>query len=397
MAELDPIRRSFVPFGYGFRPFFLLAGIYAVVSIVTWLWIYGQGAAPFAALLPQYWHGHEMIFGFMGAAIAGFLLTAVPNWTGEPGFSGAPLVGLTALWLAGRVAMALVGDLPVVLVAIAELLFLPALILMIAPLLLRSGNRNLPLLFVLAALWLADGLFLFAFHSEHPALARIALLVALDLVLVLVTVIGGRIVPAFTRNALRQAGADVSLPGNPVIERLVIVTMLTMVVGDLVEPGGKVAATIAALAAALQAWRLLGWQGWRMATKPIVWVVHVAYLWWPVGLAMKATSLGAGIAWAGFWQHALGIGAAGMMILAVMTRAALGHTGRPLQVHASITIAYLLLAASVVVRVFGATALSLGYSTAITIAAALWVAAFVPYLVVYGPILLRPRIDGKPG
>lgn len=397
MAELNPTRRSFVPFGYGFRPFFLLAGIYAIVSIGAWLWMHQQAASPFAPLLPQFWHGHEMVFGFMGAAIAGFLLTAVPNWTGSDGFSGAPLVGLTILWLAGRIAMAFIGSLPVVLVAIAELFFLPTLILMIAPLLLRAGNRNLPLLIVLAALWLADGLFIYAFGSNDPGLARTALLVALDLVLVLVTVIGGRIVPAFTRNALRQSGVDVSLSGNPVVERLVIVTMLAIVVGDLVAPDGFVAAVLAALAALIQARRLIGWQGWRMASKPIVWVLHVAYMWLPIGLAMKAVSLGAGSGWAGFWQHALGIGAAGTMILAVMTRAALGHTGRPLKVHSWITVAYLLLTASVVVRVFGAAALSLGYETVLTIAGALWIAAFVPYLVVYGPILLRPRIDGKPG
>ena len=212
-----------------------------------------------------------------------------------------------------------------------------------------------------------------------------------------VTVIGGRIVPAFTRNALRQSGVDASLPANPVVERLVVVTMLAIVVGDLVAPGGSVAATLAALAALIQAWRLINWRGWRMASKPIVWVLHVAYLWLPVGLAMKAASLGASSDWAGFWQHALGIGAAGTMILAVMTRAALGHTGRPLQVHATITLAYLLLTASVVVRVFGATTLSLGYATVLGISGALWIAAFAPYLIVYGPILLRPRIDGKPG
>lgn len=397
MDTLDARKRRFVPFAYGFRPFFLLAGLYAVLSVGTWLWFYHRGASPFGSLLPQFWHGHEMTFGFMGAAIGGFLLTAVPAWTGARGFSGAPLVVLAILWVAGRIATSLIGDLPLLVVALAELSFLPLLILMIGPLLLRSGNRNLPLLAVLSALWLADGLFLYAFHVEDPALVRTALLVALDLVLVLVTVIGGRIVPAFTRNALAQAGANVSVRSHPIVERLVIATMLAVAVCDLIAPGGRIAAAAAAVAAVIHAWRLAGWRGWQAGSQPIVWVLHVAYLWLPIGFALKAAALGGGAAWAGFWQHALGAGAAGMMILAVMTRAALGHTGRPLRVHASITFAYALLATSVVVRIFGTVLTSLSYSTVLAIAGALWIAAFVPFIVVYGPILVTPRVDGKPG
>ena len=154
---------------------------------------------------------------------------------------------------------------------------------------------------------------------------------------------------------------------------------------------------VALAACVLHAWRVLRWRGWLTRDMPIAWVLHVAYLWIPVGLGLKGLWLlwqlqaGAG------WVHALTSGAYATMILAVMTRAALGHTGRPLQVHATITVAYLLLTASAVVRVFGATTLSLGYATVLGISGALWIAAFAPYLVVYGPILLRPRIDGKPG
>lgn len=389
--------RGFVPFAYGFRPFFLLAGVYAVVSIGAWLWLHGQGSGLSGSLPSGYWHGHEMTFGFMGAAIAGFLLTAVPSWTGGRGFSGAPLVALTVLWLAGRIAMASISALPWVAVAIAELSFMPVLILMIAPLLLRAANRNWPLLLVLAALWLADGLFLYAARLADPALGRTALLVALDLVLVLITIIAGRIVPAFTRNALAQAGSGISVRANPLVERVLIAAMLAVAVCDLVAPGGNIAAGLAAVAAAAHAWRQSGWRGWMTRSQPIVWILHLAYLWLPIGLAMKAAWLGAGAGWAGFWQHALGAGAAATMILAVMTRAALGHTGRPLRVRPSITIAYVLLTLAVVVRVFGPSALSLQYKTTILVAGALWISAFVPYLVVYGPILVRRRIDGKPG
>jgi len=395
--EKVTVGRTFVPFAYGFRPFFLLAGLYAVVSIVAWVWLHGQGANVFQPLLPQHWHGHEMTFGFMGAGIAGFLLTAVPNWTGERGFSGTPLVVLTLLWLAGRIAFVCFESLPFAVVAVAELLFLPGLIFMIAPLLFRAANRNRILLLVLAMLWLADAGFIYAIGYGRPLMVRDALLVALDLVLILVTIIGGRIVPAFTRNALQQAGATLGLQPKPALERLVIAVMLAVVLGDAVMPGSKPAAILAAVAAGLHLWRLAGWYGWRTRSQPIVWVLHLAYLWLPVGFALKAAALGADAGWAGFWQHALGAGAAATMILAVMTRAALGHTGRPLRVHPSITIAYLVLTLSVVVRVFGPGTLPLDYRTVVLVAGALWVMAFIPFLAVYGPILLRPRIDGKPG
>ena len=388
---------GFVPFAFGFRPFFLLAGLYAVISIGSWAWLHGHGATFIQPLLPQAWHGHEMTFGFMGAAIAGFLLTAVPNWTGERAMSGAPVAVLTALWLVGRLAFFSAGNLPFAVVAIAELLFLPALLLMVAPMLIRSANRNQPLLLVLAMLWMTDGWFLYGMRSGDALVGRDALLVALDLVLILVTIIGGRIVPAFTRNALNQAGAQISLQPKPTVERLVILVMFAVTVGDLVAPGGKVAAGLAAIAAGLHLWRQSGWHGWRTHSQPIVWVLHLAYLWLPVGFALKAAALSGGAAWAGFWQHALAAGAAGTMILAVMTRAALGHTGRPLRVRPSIVLAYILLTVSVVVRVFGPSALALEYRTTILVASALWIAAFIPYLVVYGPILLGPRADGKPG
>jgi uncharacterized protein involved in response to NO len=388
---------AWVPFAYGFRPFFLLAGIYAIVSLVAWLWLWRTGSMPLQPLPPQYWHGHEMLFGFIGAAIAGFLLTAVPSWTGSRGFAGPRLVLLVLLWLAGRLVFFLGGVLPVPLLAIVELAFIPGLALLLAPSLLRSANRNWPMLVVLGAFWAADVVFIYGLASDDPMLSRIALRAALDLVLVLITIIGGRIVPAFTGNALRAAGADVALRSNKLVERLVIGLMLAYAVSDIVAGDGRVTAVVAALAAAVQLWRLSGWQGWRTGSQPIVWVLHVAYAWLPVGLALRAAWLFGGFGWAVHWQHALGAGAAAMMILAVMTRASLGHTGRSLRVPASIAAAYGLLAASVLVRVFGPQVLPLDYAGVVLLAGVLWSVAFVVYLAVYTPILLRPRVDGKPG
>lgn len=388
---------AWVPFAYGFRPFFLLAGVYAVVSILAWLWVLRSGSWPLVSLPPQYWHGHEMIFGFIGAAIAGFLLTAVPSWTGQRGFAGPVLIVLTMLWLAGRVAMFLGDAMPAALFAVLELAFLPALALALTPALLTSGNRNWPMLVVLAALWASDVAFVTGWYLGDAAMSRTALLAALDIVLVLITVIGGRIVPAFTGNALRAAGQGASLRSNKLVERLVMIAMLVYGLSDLLAGDHEITAAVAALAAVLQFWRLSGWQGWRTGSQPIVWVLHVAYVWLPIGLALRAASLAGVFGWAAHWQHALGAGAAAMMVLAVMTRASLGHTGRPLRAHGLIAIAYGLLALAVAIRVWGPSVLPSHYASVVLVAGLLWVAAFVAYLVVYTPILLQPRVDGRPG
>ena len=214
----DPKR--LVPFAYGFRPFFLLAGLYAVVAMATWLWMFTQGAAPSDVIGPQSWHGHEMIFGFITAAIAGFLLTAVPSWTGRRGFAGIPLMLLTLAWLSGRVAFAMAGVLPLSVIAAVELAFLPALMAVAGPSLLRTISRNTPLLFVLLMLWIADAVFLYGLWQGDAMLITAALRGGLDIVLVLVTVIGGRIVPAFTGNALKASGLAVNMRNNRIVEYL---------------------------------------------------------------------------------------------------------------------------------------------------------------------------------
>lgn len=392
-----PEPATWVPFAYGFRPFFLLAGLYALLSLAAWLWVFHGGAWPPATLPLQYWHGHEMIFGFIAAAIAGFLLTAVPSWTGSRGFAGAPLVILVLLWLTGRILFWLGPAVPAWMLAVGELSFVPALVLAIAPSLLRAKNRNRILLVVLALFWAADAVFILGMIRGDAMMGRTALLAATDVVLILVTIIGGRIVPAFTGNALRSGGAQVSMRSTPAIERLVLASMLAVLLCDVLLPGSRTTIIVSALAALLQFWRLVGWYGWRTARQPIVWVLHLAYLWLPLGLSLKALSLASGFEWAAFWQHALGAGAAGMMIVAVMTRAALGHTGRPLRAHPAVVIAYGLLALAVTVRVFGPAALPLPYASVVLVAGVLWLAAFALYLVVYTPMLLRSRADGKPG
>lgn len=384
-------------FSYGFRPFFLLAGWFAVLGIAGWLWLYHNGQSWAGGLPASQWHAHEMLFGFIAAAIAGFMLTAVPSWTGTKGFGGWPLVALTLLWLGGRVALALVDTMPFYLIALLELSFLPVLAALIAWPLLRSPNRNTPLIGVLFALWAADVVFMAAANKANPALASAALTFGLNLVLLLITVIGGRIVPAFTANALRRSGAEPRLRSYRALERATIAAMIAVLVVDAFLPGSTWAGCIALLAGLAQAVRLSGWNGHRSLAEPIVWVLHLGYAWLPIGLLLKAAFVLGHFGWAAFWMHCLSAGAAGMMILAVMSRASLGHTGRELKVSPVMAISYLLVALGVAIRVFGPALLPTSYLQTIGLAGLLWIGGFLIYCVVYTPILLQPRLDGKPG
>ncbi len=389
--------RSWVPFAYGFRPFFLLCGWFAVFSMGAWLLIFSEGMLSTASLPLHLLHGHEMLFGLVSAAIAGFLLTAVPSWTGTRGFGGIPLVILTLLWLLGRVAFLLSAQLPFAWVAVAELAFLPLLALLIAPPLIRSRNRNTPLLGVLVLLWIADFMFIMAMHGSNGALASRSLLATLNVVLLLITIIGGRIVPAFTGSAFSKAGIHAVMRSWPWLEGVVIVLMVLMLVVDLWGPGVKIAGAVAGLAGLAQLLRLSGWNGWRTTKEPIVWILHAGYAWIPLGLLLKAGFLLVGFPWAAFWTHALSAGAAATMILAVMSRASLGHSGRPLEVAPIMAWSYGLLLSAVLVRVFGVSVLPFAYSVTIQLAGGLWIIAWLIYAVVYTPILLLPRVDGKPG
>ncbi len=384
-------------FDHGFRPFFLLAGLHAFAVMPVWLYFYPHHGAPFGSLPTMYWHSHEMLYGFVVAAIAGFMLTAVPSWTGTRGFGGVPLIVLVTLWLAGRVAMASVGSVPFWLVAIAELAFLPALAALLVPPLFRNGNRNMRLLVVLGALWLAHAAFFVSLGSGNVALAGRATNFGINVVLILVTVIGGRIVPAFTANALRRHGETVELTSHAWLEKLVIGSMIAIAIADAFAPTGVVSGALAGIAALVHAYRLSGWRGFRTRGESILWVLHVAYAWLPIGLGLKALWLLGGVSFAMKWQHALAMGVFGTMILAVMTRASLGHTGRMLAVSRPVTVAYVLLSLSVLVRVVGGAFWPERYLLAMSVAGFGWMASFLVYLVVYTPILVGPRADGKPG
>jgi uncharacterized protein involved in response to NO len=387
----------FALFDYGFRPFFLLCGLFALVIAPLWLFRFAHASVPFGTLPGVYWHAHEMVFGFVAAAIAGFLLTAVPSWTGSPGFAGKPLGAVVALWLAGRIAMAFTDVIPFWVVALIELSLLPALLALIAPPILRARNRNVPILAVVTVLWLIDAAFMRALQKGDLLLAAGAARIAVDLVLMLVVVIGGRIVPAFTGNALRRLNTNVTPVSRGWLEVLAIGSVAAIVICDVFFPNTVVAGLLAAVAAVAHAARLSGWRSFRVRGEPLLWVLHVAYAWIPIGLALKAALLLADAGFAAKWQHALTFGAFSTMILAVMTRASLGHTGRPLVVGRSIAVAYVLLTAGAALRVFGGAWTPQYYLPTLTAAGLCWSAAFALFVWVYGPILISPRIDGRQG
>ena len=395
MADAAPAKWAL--FRYGFRPFFLAAGLAALLLVPWWAAALAWGVPLGTSWPAALWHGHEMLFGFIVAAIAGFLLTAVPSWTGARGFAGWPLVLLAGLWLTGRIGVSASAGLPLPVVAALDLSFLPALAGFVLVPLVRARNRNSPLLAVLLTLWLTNVAFYWGLTHGDSIFARHALLVGIDIVLLLVTVIGGRIVPAFTSSALKQQGIGISLRAWRGMTPLAVGVMVVAVICDLFRPESVAAGAVALAAGVIQAVRLAQWRMLRTLRTPIVWVLHVAYLWLPVGLVLKGLALIFALAFAAYYLHALTIGAAALMIMAVMTRASLGHTGRPLVVSRATAYAYGLLAAAAVVRVFGPALLPLAYVKIVVLAAALWAVAFGIYLWGYTPMLIAPRVDGKPG
>jgi uncharacterized protein involved in response to NO len=236
-----------------------------------------------------------------------------------------------------------------------------------------------------------------ALIRQDAPMARHSLLVGIDIALFLVTLIGGRIVPAFTTAALRQQGVEGTLKSRTALTVISIAAMAGVAGSDILWPDSRIAGWVAGAAAAVQFLRLLQWRTLHTLRQPIVWILHLAYAWLPVGLALKAAALLGGYGIAAFWLHALTIGALTTMITAVMTRAALGHTGRPLVVHPLITVAYVLLTAAALMRVFGLSISGLSYPLVILWAALFWTTAFALFLGIYIPILWRPRVDGKAG
>lgn len=384
--------------GRAFRPFFLGGAIHAALVVPWWtlVWL-GLVAAP-AWLAPMLWHGHEMVFGFAAAAIAGFLLTASPVWSGGPVLNGRPLAILFGVWVLGRLAFAAAGSLPAWTVALADLVFLPGVAAAVVRTLWGSGQiRNYGIVAVVLALAAANAVVHVEALGLAPGVARPALRFAVDAVIVLILVVGGRITPAFTQNAFRMRGIDRSVRIRPVLNRATIGLAVATALAGLVLGRTPVTGAVAVAAGIASAARLSGWQGWSTRRDPLLWSLHLALAWVSLGLVLVGLGdLGAPIpSTAG--MHALTAGAIGGAIMAVTTRVALGHTGRPLVLPSGVVGCYVLVHAAAVARVT-APFLAAEAQRALLLASGLaWACAFGLFVLRYASILASPRVDGLPG
>jgi uncharacterized protein involved in response to NO len=379
--------------GYGFRPFFALAGLYAALSVTLWLLMW-TGTIGFSPTLPPSWfHAHEMLFGFAGAALGGFLLTAVPNWTGQGPIRGGALLALVLAWIAGRAAMLASGALDPRLAAAADLLFFPLLAAFQAPaILVRSARRNLIFVAILAALLLAN----LGVHLEALGLAETArwgLRLGLNVFVLAVTLVGGRVVPAFTQGGLKAQGIPTAIEPAPRLDAAAILSVAAMTVAEAAGVPGAGVGMLAGLAAFANLARLARWRGLETLRWPLLWVLHLGMAWLVAGLALKSLA-GFGLVPEFAALHALGAGAIGIMTLAIMTRATLGHTGRELIAAPGSGLAYLCVSFGALARVTAAFAADV--QVPLTVAGgALWAAGFVLFLWIYGKMLLGPRVDGR--
>lgn len=378
---------------YGFRPFFLGGAIWAALAMALWVpMLSGHLALP-TAFDPVSWHAHALLFGYLGAVVAGFLLTAVPNWTGRLPIVGWSLGALFALWVFGRIAVMVSADLPPLAVALIDLSMPVTLAAVIAREIVLGRNwRNLSVLAMLAALIAGNALFHWEAARGGYAAGAHGLRLGLAAAILMIAVVGGRIVPSFTRNWLVKR-RETRLPAAPMqgFDKLALIVLLAASLFWVMAPFAPSTGALLGLAGLLHLARLARWAGHRTTAEPLVWVLHLGYLFLPTG----ALALAAAILWPGAFspaaaQHLWMAGAIGVMTLAVMTRATLGHTGRDLSAGGRTTALFLLVLASALARplteVFAVQAEVLQ-----AVAGLAWLAAFIGFALFYGPPLLRPR------
>ena len=390
-ATPDMSDRGWPVFRLGFRPFYLLAACFACLAVPVWALVYAGQLAWAPNLPPMLWHAHEMVFGFATAVIIGFLLTAGKAWTGLPTPRGLPLALLALTWLAARVAALL--DVPYAVYAVLDLALLPIVAVILVLLLLRADNhRNLLLAGLLGLLALANLVFhlsvsgLLELSALRPLYAGLALIVLVECVM------AGRVVPAFTMNAI----AGLRIKSRPLLDRAVLAASALALALWVFMPAAMVTAPMLAVAAILQAARVMSWKPLQTRGKPILWILHLAYAWIPMGFVLLAMAQFGWVApSAGI--HAFAVGATGGLIIGMLTRTARGHTGRPLLASPFEVAAYTLVMLAAALRVFMPMVAPQWQLWTALAAATAWSLAFVLYLVTFTPWLLRARLDGKDG
>ena len=388
LLALPPVLRG------GFRPFFFLGALWAVMVVALWVAAMAGAITLPTALDPLAWHRHEMLFGYLAAVICGFLLTAIPNWTGRLPVAGPALAALVSLWIAARLAMLFSAWTGAVLAVLLDVGFLLVLASLCAREVIIARNRNVPVVGAVLLLALASGVD----HAE--ALGVIATdgfgwRAGFSLVLLLITLIGGRIIPSFTTNWLKKHGQS-RHPSQPsAFDAIVIAATALALCCWIFAIGPGWTAPLLIAAGLLQLARLARWSGLRTVADPLVFVLHLSYAWLPLGLILLGMSLLVPTQPASSALHALAAGAMASMTLAVMTRATLGHTGRDLHAGVGTTTIYLLVTVGAALRV-AAPWLPFDYLLLIQLSGALWAGAFLLFLAIYGPMLLGPRPDGRP-
>jgi uncharacterized protein involved in response to NO len=372
-------------FSYGFRPLFLAAGLFAALAVPLWMLVWSGDIALNGPFSPLDWHIHEMLFGYTSAVIAGFLFTAIPNWTGRMPTRGWPLMMLTALWLAGRLAVAGMLGLGPLAVMVVDCAFMLAIGAMVATEIVAGRNWGNLKVVAPVLLYLVANI---TFHLEAIATgsADVGRRLGFAMVVMLILLIGGRIIPSFTRNWLVKRSPEPGLlpvPFGRFDAASLVVTLVSLLVW-VAWPDAGYCGVALVLAGLVQGLRLVRWRGWRVWPSPLLLMLHVAYGFIPVGLAMLGlASLGQLPAVIGL--HLLGIGGFGGMTLAVMMRASLGHTGRALQAGPALTLAFAGVALAALVRVAAPTTMGLW------VAAALWAVGFGIFVWRLAPVLSLPN------
>jgi len=378
---------------YAFRPFFLLNGLFAIVVISVWLMaLHATGPASVPATM-LYWHGHEMLVGFGMAAVAGFVLTAVATWTERPPLQGKLLGVLVFSWLLGRLTMMAATRLPYWLVASVDTIFPFLLATLVGREVVGGGSRrNYPIVGLILVLAVLNLLYHLGAMRLLPGMDRLALYFLIHLVLLMITVIAGRIIPNFTANWLRARGHERLPENHPLTDGITVAATIATGVSVSLTPFGPVTGTLAMVAALSHAVRLARWRGLATKSEPLLFVLHVAYLWLPVGYALTALAAFGLVFPATAALHALTMGGIGTMILAVTTRVALAHTGRSLHAPRLIVISYAIMNVAVVARVLSPLNSGL-YIEMIDLSALGWIVTFAIFTGVYWSVLTRPRVD----
>jgi uncharacterized protein involved in response to NO len=373
----------------GFRPFYLLASAFAALSIGLWAMQFA-GWLPRAYLQGPLWHAHEMLFGFALAVIVGFLFTAGRNWSGQPTPTGLPLAALAALWVAGRI---LVLTPFAWTAAVVNAAFPLACAVALAVPLVTAGNRRN--YFFIGLLLMLSGA-AFAFHLTALGIIRtpawLGIQIALDVLLFIMAVMGGRVIPMFTNNGVSGANAT----RHPLVEKAALGLLIALLIVDVLGLPPLVVAAVAVPAALAHLARWLLWRPWKTLGNTLVLVLHVAYAWIPIHLALRAIAVPGWVS-PSLATHALTVGAAGGLIIGMMVRTARGHTGRVLRADRVDTASFVLVLLAALVRVLVPLVAPSQTVAAVLCSAAFWTLGFGLYAVHYWPMLTRPRLDGKPG